>query len=342
LGTKEKLDKKIENIGIRISEKISCIQDFDDEKEIKNFSDEFNIDINTAQQLFYDIRMYKRDKKDYQMLKYIAKHSTSGVSLREDIVKAKAKIQESENVYHQSVKNAKFESFVSEIPAQKVGRKVIGFLKENQVDDNVINKAVNKYASEVVLDSKNDEQILSFLYENNYQPQNNTAVDIAYKYFLKSKDKEKNIENLELEITEIEDVIHRNINTIKALNMKLSYYEQTVPNMQAQIKECAQKAQNSVYNVKQLQKQAEIKEHTGFFKRMFSKVKFFFKKDKPLLLSASLSGIQSDISAVTNGLVRVGNSFVQPESNENIISNLQKQKNMTFGFRNMGEPIQSR
>ena len=79
--------------------------------------------------------------------------------------------------------------------------------------------------------------------------------------------------------------------------------------MQEQIREYAEKAKNSVYSVKELQKQAELKERKGLFKIFFRKVKFFFKKDKPLLLSASLSGIQSDMSAVTNGLVKVGNSL---------------------------------
>lgn len=341
MNTKEKLDKKLNNIEIELTEKLRSVSDFDDENEIKRFSKDLNIEINTAEKLFSEIRILKKDKKDYKMISYISRNSTSGVSLYKDLARAKEKIQNSEKSYKESVKLAKYEAFISGIPAEKIGRGLIEYLKENKADKYIVKNALEKYASGVKLEN-NDENVLKYLYENGYEPVNNNPVDVAYKYYSEGRKKDENIKNLEIEITEIEDVIHRNINTIKALNMKVSYYEQTLPNMQSKIKEYAEKAQNSVYTVKELQKQAEVKESSGFFRRIFNKITFFFKKDKPMLLSASLSGIQSDMSAVSNGLTRVGNSFIQPDSQENIIKSIQKQKNLSFGFRNMGEPIKSR
>lgn len=342
MNTNEKLDKKIKKFEAKLIEKLQCVKDFDDEKEIKSFSENLNIDKNTVQNLFSQIRVYKKNKKDYQMLAYISKNSTSGVNLYNDVTKAKEKVKSSEKEYKKFLDTAKFEMLIKEIPDSKVSKGVIEYLKENDVDKNVIISALDKYAAEVELDSNNSESILSFLYENGYVPVNNNSVDIAYKYYSESKKKDEDINKLEHEMFELEDVIHRNINTIKALNLKLGYYEQTVPNMQATIKECVEKAKSSAFNVKSLQKQAEIKEHTGIFKRMFSKIKYAFKKDKPLLLSASLDGIHSDMSAVSNGLIEVENSIILPESKESILKSIQRQKNIAFGVKNMMEPIESR
>ena len=324
MGTKEKIGKKLDNIEVELIERISVVEDFDDEKEIENFSEEFGIDTEITENIFMALTQYKKDKKELQMLKYIAKYSSSGVNFRDDIKQAKEKIKASEKVYDKALKDAEFEIFIAEIPAEKVGKNVIGYLKDNEASEKVIKEAVNKYASEIKLDSKNNENVLKFLYENEYEPNDKNEVDIAYKYFLENKIKEQNIKNLELEMVEIEEVIHRNINTIKALNKKLSYYEEALPNVQAEIKECAEKAKNSISNVKEIQKQVEMREHKGFFKRMFRKVKFFFKKDKPLLLSESLSGLQSEISAVTNSLLRVENTFAQPVAveNENVVQSI--------------------
>lgn len=341
MNTKEKLDKKLSNIEIELAEKLQSVIDFDDENEMKKFSRDLNIDINTVEKLFSEVRILKKDKRDYRMLSYISKNSTSGVSLYKDLAKAKEKIENSEKSYRKAINLAKYELFISGISSQRVNKVVVEYLKENKADKHIVKKALEKYASGVKLEN-NDENVLKYLYENGYEPSNNNQVDVAYKYYSEGRKKDENIKNLEIEITEIEDVIHRNINTIKALNMKVSYYEQTLPNMQSKIKEYAEKAQNSVYTVKELQKQAEVKESFGFFRRIFNKITFFFKKDKPMLLSASLSGIQSDMSAISNGLVRVGDSVIQPDSRENIIKSIQKQKNFSFGFKDVAEPIKSR
>lgn len=341
MNTKEKLDKKLSNIEIELAEKLQSVIDFDDENEMKKFSRDLNIDINTVEKLFSEVRILKKDKRDYRMLSYISKNSTSGVSLYKDLAKAKEKIENSEKSYRKAINLAKYELFISGISSQRVNKVVVEYLKENKADKHIVKKALEKYASGVKLEN-NDENVLKYLYENGYEPSNNNQVDVAYKYYSEGRKKDENIKNLEIEITEIEDVIHKNINTIKALNKKVSYYEQTLPNMQSKIKEYAERAQNSVYSVKELQKQAEVKESFGIFKRIFNKIMFFFKKDKPMLLSASLSGIQSDMSAISNGLVRVGDSVIQPDSRENIIKSIQKQKNFSFGFKDVAEPIKSR
>lgn len=342
MTTKEKLDKKLNNIEIELTEKMRSVADFDDINEMEKFSQDFNVDLDTVQRLFSDVRLYKKDRKDYQIMTYLSKNSSTGVNLYNDVAKAKEKAKNSEKTYKNDMNMIKFKSFISEIPASKVSIKVIDYLKENNANESILNDAVNKYASVVQLNSENNENVLRFLYENGYKPTNNNSVDFAYKYYSEGRRKDENIKNLETEMNEIEGIIHKNINTIKALNLKVSYYEQTVPNMQSKIKEYAQRAQNSVCSVKALQKQAEVKEHTGIFKKFFHKVATFFKKDKPLLLSASLSGIQADISAVTNGLTRVGNTLVLPDSQDNIIKSLQRQKNLSMNFKNMGEPVQSR
>lgn len=309
METKEKLDRKLEKIECRIIEKLRSIRNFDDENEVRRFSKEFNINSNLTEELFYIIKSYKKDRKDYQILKYISKNGTSKLDLNEDLMNKREKIKNSENAYKEAVKEAKFESFIGEIPSKNVGRSVIEYLKENGANENIIKNAVDKYASEMKFDLLKNENVLKFLYDNNYEANNDNPINVVYKYYCKCRSKDQVIENLEQEIEEIEGVIHKNINTIKTLNKKLSYYEQIVPSMQAQIKEYAEKAKNSVYSVKELKRQAELKERKGLFKVFFRKIKFFFMKDKPLLLSASLSGIQSDMSAVTNGLVKVGNSL---------------------------------
>ena len=71
MNTKEKLDKKLNNIEIELTEKLRSVSDFDDENEIKRFSKDLNIEINTAEKLFSEIRILKKDKKDYKMISYI-------------------------------------------------------------------------------------------------------------------------------------------------------------------------------------------------------------------------------------------------------------------------------
>ncbi|MCR5145820.1 MAG: hypothetical protein K6B70_00495 [Clostridia bacterium] len=341
MTTKEKLDRKMNSIAIELTEQMRSILDFDDINEMQRFSQKFNVDFDTVQKLFSDVRTYKKDRKDYQIMSYLSKNSSSGVNLYNDVSKAKERFKNSEQVYKKDMNMIKLQSFISEIPASKVSIRVIDYLKENDANDNIVGNAINKYASAVQLGPDNNETVLKFLYENGYKPTNKNSVDFAYKYYSEGRKKDENIQKLETEMFDIEEVIRSNIKKMRALKMQLSYYEQTIPNMQSEIKEYAQRAQNSIFTVKQLQKQAEVKEHTGIFKRFFHKVTTFFKKDKPLLLSASLSGVQADMTAVSTGLARVGNTIIRPESQDNIIK-LQEQKNLALGFKNMGEPIQSR
>ena len=63
MNTKEKLDKKLSNIEIELAEKLQSVINFDDENEMKKFSRDLNIDINTVEKLFSEVRILKKDKR---------------------------------------------------------------------------------------------------------------------------------------------------------------------------------------------------------------------------------------------------------------------------------------
>ena len=343
MTTKEKLDKKVNNIAIELVEKMRSISNFGSIKEMQDFSTKFNVDFDTVQKLFSDVIAYKKDQKDYKILSYISKNGTSGIGLYKELSSAREKVLKSEKIYKDDINSITLKSFISEIPASKVSIKVIDYLKEKNANKEILNEALNKYASNLKAEVGNNENLFKFLYENGYKPTRNNPLDLAYKYYSYGRKKDEKIDSLQMEVTEIEGIIHNNINTIKALKLKLSYYEQAVPNMQSKIKEFAQRAQNSVCSVKELQKQAEVKEKRGIFKTFFNKVAMFFKKDKPLLLSASLSGIQADMSAVSTGLTKVGNTVIKPENQEKIVEDIhERQRGLSLGFKKIAEPVKNR
>ena len=327
MNTKEKLDKKLEKTGDRILGTLLSIKDFKDEEKINEVSQELNIDIETTEKLFEKMHKYQKDKKSLKMLSYIAKNSASETSLYSDIAKAEKNVKSSQEEFHRLVNVAKYESFVSEIDPEMVTKEVIEYLNENKVEGYIGQKAIQKFASNVNSEQIKNDNTFKFLYENKYETENkNTSLDVAYKYYSESRKKDEDIKMLENTLIEKEDLIDGKNNAIRALNLKVEYYEQTVPDLQLRIKDYAKKAQKSVFTVKELQKQAEEKEHFGIFSRAFYKIKGALRKDKPILLSTSLKGIQSEISNLTTGLTEVGDSITSPSSQDVIINEVQKRR----------------
>lgn len=329
MNTKEKLDKKLEKTGDRILGTLLTVKDFQDKEKRLEVSQELNIDIDTTEKLFKKMQVYQKDKKNLKMLSYLAKHSSNETSLYSDVAKAEKQVKSSQEDFHKLVNIAKYESFISEIDPEMVTKEVIEYLKDNKVDSYIGKKAIQKYASNVNSEQIKSDNTFKFLYENNYETANqNTSLDVAYKYYSESRKKDEDIRMLENKIVEKEDVIDGKNNAIRVLNLKVEYYEQTVPDIQSRIKAYAKKAQKSVYSVKELQKQAEEKEHFGFFSKAIFKIKSALKKDKPILLSTSLKGIQSEITNITTGLTEVGDSINQPTSQDSIINEVQKHRQM--------------
>lgn len=343
MNTKEKLEQKLKNTGDRIYGTLLLVQDYEDEKAKQEVSHELNIDQDTTEKLFCEMREYKKDKKNLKMLSYLAQNCSSEVSLYKDVVKAQKRIKYREENLMNSINMVKFDCFISEIDSKVVTKEVIEYLNENNVDDSIRQKAIQKFAANLNAEPMKCDDLFDFLYKNNYKATgNNTSLDGPYKYYEQSRKKDENIKSLENEIMQKEDEIDGKNNEIRVLNMQVKYYEQAVPNVQQRIKDCVKKAQRSVFSVKELQKQAEVKEHTGIFLRAFQKIKGILRRDKPLLLSASLKEIQNEMSNLTDGLTEVGDSITKPESKENILEHLQRRKQLSLGLNKMAEPMKSR
>ena len=343
MNTKEKLEQKLKNTGDRIYGTLLLVHDYEDEQAKQEVSHELNIDQDTTEKLFCEMREYKKDKKNLKMLSYLAQNSSSEVSLYKDVARAQKRTKYSEENLMNSINMVKFESFISEVDSEVVTKDVIEYLNENNVDDYIRQKAIQKFASNINAEPMQCDDVFDFLYKNNYKATGNNAnLDGAYMYYEQSRKKDENIKNLENEIMQKEDEIDGKNNEIRVLNMQVRYYEQAVPNIQQRIRDCVKKAQRSVFSVKELQKQAEVKEHTGIFSKALHKIKGVLRRDKPLLLSASLKGIQNEMSNLTSGLTEVGDSITTPESKENIISHLQRHKQLNLGLNKVAEPMKSR
>ena len=343
MNTKEKLDQKLKITGDRIYGTLLLVQDFEDEKNAQKISQELNINKNTTKKLFCQMREYKKYEEKLNMLSNIEKHSSPDINMYPNVIKAEKRVKEREDNLKNSINMAKYESFISEIDSKVVTKDVIEYLNENKVDEYIRQKAIQKFASNIEKNPNGYDETFDFLYKNNYKALgNNSDIDNVYKFYAESRRKDENIKKLENEILEKDDVIDGKNNEIRALNMQVKYYEQAVPNIQQRIMECVKKAQRSFFSIKELQKQAELKERSGVFARVILKIKGFMKRDKPLLLSASLKGIQNEMSNLTTGLTEVGDSIKKSESRENIINNMKRRRQLNLGLNRIAEPMKSR
>lgn len=343
MGTKEKIEEELKITSDKIYGTLLLVHDFDDEKNMREVSKQLNIDKNTTRKLFYQMREYKKYGEKLNMLSNIAKHGFADVNMYPDVGKLEKKAKGREEELMNSINMAKYECLISKIDSKDVTKDVIEHLNENKVDESIRQKAIQKYASNINKNSKGYDEEFDFLYKNNYKAcGNNSNIDSVYKFYAESRRKDESIKKLENEILKKEDEIDGKNNEIRALNMQVKYYEQAVPNIQHRIMECVKKAQRSFFSVKELQKQAEANERTGIFTRVFIKIKGFMRRDKPLLLSASLKGIQNEMSNLATGLTEVGDSIKKSESKEKIIDCLTRRRQLNFGLNKIVDPMKSR
>ena len=330
MDTKEKLEKKLDITKKKILGTLLALQENDTKKARKNMAQELNLGMDTIDKLVHEMKTYKKDKKDYKMVSYFSKITSSGVNLNVAELEDKAKVSK-ENLYN-SINMAKYESFVSETASECISKEVLGFLKTSNVDDKIYQKAMQKYVSGLKINLMNAEDTFEFLYENGYNPENSkSTIDKVFKIYSESKSKDllikqkdEKIAELEQQLLEKDDIIFGKCNMINDLNTRIKEYEQIVPNLKSKIKDYAESAQKSEFNVRQLQKQLEARERTGLIKIAFQKVKLLFQKDKPVALSASLKGIHNEISNLSLGLARVESSMFKPENyynNSGLVNN---------------------
>ena len=327
MDTKEKLEKKLDITKKKILGTVLSAQEMDEKKAKKHMSQELNLGMDTIEKLLSEIKTYKKDKKDYKMVSYLTKITSSGVNLHKDIEELEQKVKNSKETFYKSIDMAKYEAFISEIDAECLNKDILEYLKSSNVEDSIYQKALQKYISNLKINVINTDEVFDFLYANNYKPKNNKSLlDRVFKYYSEGRKKDEIIKNLEQQIIERDDIICGKCNTINELNAKIEFYEQTVPSIKSKIKNYAESAQKSEFNVKQLQKQLEAKEKTGLVKIAFQKVMLLFQKNKPVALSTSLRGIHNEISNLSLGLAQVENSITQPQYEINQQKQIGKQK----------------
>ena len=347
MDTKEKLEKKLDITKKKILGTLLAVQENDSKKARKNMAEELNLGMDTIGKLLYEMKTYKKDKKDYKMVSYFSKITSSGVNI--NISELEEKVKKSKATLYDSINMAKYESFISEIDSECLSKEILSFLKSSNVDEKIYQKAMQKYVSNLKLNLDNADDTFEFLYENNYKPQNNkSTLDKIFKYYVecKSKDgviqqnaevikqKDEKIAELEQQLLEKDEIIFGKCNMINDLNTKVKSYEQTIPYLKLQIQNYAESAQKSEFNVKQLQKQLEARERTGLLKIAFQKVKLLFQKDKPVQLSASLKGIQNDISNLSLGLSQVESTIFEPQIQASYNKTIEKQnKSATKAYK---------
>lgn len=364
MDTKENIEKKLEEITVQIYTEAKKVKDLDNYAIVRGAAQKCCISTDTLKEVVGDVEARNYYRKKYRMMEHLAMENDDEISLSSDLCKAKKHFQSSEEYLKETLKKAKFESLIYRLSPEEVTPEIIDYLKENDVDVLTRKKAVQKFASSIKPEQIKNNAIFDFLYKNNYECKNiKSSIDLAFKYYCDGRKKDEKIESLERELNEKEDIIIDkektiieknsviderndtivgNNNTIRALNLRVKYYEQMIPNIQLKMVEFARTAQRNVFNIVQLRKQEENREGRGIFSKIVDKVKTTFKKEKPLLLSSSLHGIQNDMNELTDGLTQVGQSMSKPESQSNLIEQIQRQKQITSRLQGFPEPIHSR
>ena len=227
MDTKEKLEKKLDITKKKILGTLLALQENDTKKARKNMAQELNLGMDTIDKLVHEMKTYKKDKKDYKMVSYFSKITSSGVNLNVAELEDKAKVSK-ENLYN-SINMAKYESFVSETASECISKEVLGFLKTSNVDDKIYQKAMQKYVSGLKINLMNAEDTFEFLYENGYNPENSkSTIDKVFKIYSESKSKDllikqkdEKIAELEQQLLEKDDIIFGKCNMINDLNTRI-------------------------------------------------------------------------------------------------------------------------
>ena len=364
MNTKESIEKNFEEIKTRIYTEAKKVKNIDNQTIVKVISQELGLSEDTLKEVASDVEARNYYKKKYKMLEYLMKESGTEVSLIDNLNKAKRIYKSSDNYLQETLNKAKFESFINTATPDQITPEVIDYLKENDAEPSIKEKAIQKFVSSLQPDQIINNDVFDFLYDNNYESNSKKLpIDLAYDYYCEGKKKDEKIKELENKIAQKDEIIVEkektiiekdsiidekndaivgDMNSIRALNLRIKYYEDVIPNVQLKMVEFARAAQRNVFNIIELRKQEEDKERRGIFSRIAFKVKSAFRKEKPLLLSSSLHGIQNDMNKLTAGLAQVGESISEPESQENLIEHFQRQKQVTSKIHSLSEIAHSR
>ena len=350
MDTKENIEKKLDEIKFQIYTEAKKVKDIDNYIIVKNVAKRCFISEDTLKEVVGDVEARNYYRKKYKMLEHLMMENDSEISLSSDFNKARKHYQSSDEYLKETMNKAKFESLITRLKPEEVTPEIIDYLKENNADVLTRRKAIQKFASSIKPEQVVNNEVFDYLYENNYESKTiSSPIDLAFKFYCDGKKKDERIESLKEEIREKDetivekektiiekdslideknDTIVGNNNTIRALNLRVKYYEQMIPNIQLKMVEFARTAQKNVFNIVQLRRQEENRERRGIFSKIADKVRTAFKKEKPLLLSSSLHGIQNDMNELTDGLTQIGQTMSKPESQSNLIESIQKQKHI--------------
>ena len=339
MNTKENMDNKVEKIKNKILGSLLISQDLNSEESRKEMAGDLSLSQETLDLLAGEMLMYRRDKQNFKIMQQMYKNTETGVSIYKDVSAAMERVKNSERSLFATLDQAKFESYVTKLQPEQTTIEVIEYLKGNGIDGGMRQKAIEKYAAGLSVDKIEDDSVFCYLYENNYHAENNNPqLDLAYKYYCDSRKRDENIKNLQNQIDEKDDIIDGMQNKNRMLNLTLNYYKNAVPKLQNKIEKCTKNARRNIFFIKEIKKQAEQREGEGLFGKFRRRIAGFLKREKPLLLSVSLSELQKEMGDLTSGLVDVENLVPEPSTQENMLGNLQIQKQKNYGVMDVLEP----